>query len=423
MATPQMNEIEDLATKYSKPQLQRMAAMGQINPTMAVMAGMLIDRIVQDNIKAPTTTVAEDTGIAALPQAQQAPQMQQPQMGMPTPTPAPQPQQPAMPTMTAADGGLMALPIPDSMYDDSYAGGGVVAFSNGGWNQSSTGLYTLGEEQSGGLMDIEDLIAAAQARRNIPLNEYEIAALERAKSAPTRAKQTREDARNEFLTRLGFGMMGTKSPYLLQAAGESGAAATPALTAGAKEAKEIEEAGIKELAASGRQQRTEQLAGITAGEQMYGREQDRVSRETQARLDRENRLAVASIPDKTIQVAAELRSKNPSLSYLDSVSQAAQALSPKDTYNATRTAVSAAAKDANAEFTSRLAFDPKLQEDMRKAAAGDQAATARVKAIRDKIQESVFKLYQVEGVDLSGGKMGAPTAGVIDFSALPPGTR
>ena len=413
MAILQTAQIEDLATKYSKPQLARMAQMGQIDPTMAVMAGMMIDRIVQSNAQPPTTTVAEDTGIAALPQAQQAPQMapQAPQMGTPTPAPqmaqAPVSQQPAMPM---AEGGLASLPVPDSLYDDSYAGGGVVAFSNGGWNQSSTGLYTFDEEQPKGPLSIEDIIAAAQARRNIPLTEYETAALERAKSAPERAKQAREDARNQFFAQLGFGMMGSTSPYLLQAAGESGVKALPTLTAGGKEAREIEEAGIKELAASGRQQRAEQLAGVTAGESMYGREREIISREDQARLDRENRLAVAKIPSKELQVAAELRKANPGMSYLDSIAQASQALSPKDTYNATRTAVSAAAKDANAEFTSRLAFDVKLQEDVRKAAAGDKDAKARVDAVRNKIQEDTFKLYQVQGVDLSGGKMGAPTA-------------
>ena len=103
------------------------------------------------------------------------------------------------------------------------------------------------------------------------------------------------------------------------------------------------------------------------------------------------------------------------MSYLESITQASQALTPRDTYNATRNAVSAAARDANAQFTTRVDFDPKLREDIKKAAAGDQAAADRIKAIRDKIQQDVFRLYQVEGVDLSQGRMGAssvaPTGG------------
>ena len=42
MALPQIDQVEELATKYTKPQLQRMAQMGQIDPTMAVMAGMMM---------------------------------------------------------------------------------------------------------------------------------------------------------------------------------------------------------------------------------------------------------------------------------------------------------------------------------------------------------------------------------------------
>jgi len=122
-------------------------------------------------------------------------------------------------------------------------------------------------------------------------------------------------------------------------------------------------------------------------------------------LDRENRLAIANIPDKTLQAAAQLRKNDPKLSYLDSVSQAAQALAPKDTYNATRTAVSSAAKDAKAEFLQLLSFDPKLQADMRKAAGGDKAAQDRINAIKDKLEEETFKLYKVQGVDLSSGRM------------------
>jgi hypothetical protein len=43
MAIPGIQEIQALATKYSKPQLQKMAQMGLVDPTKAVMAGMMID--------------------------------------------------------------------------------------------------------------------------------------------------------------------------------------------------------------------------------------------------------------------------------------------------------------------------------------------------------------------------------------------
>jgi len=129
MAIPQAEEIESLATKYTKQQLQQMAQMGEIDSRDAVLAGMMIDRIVQANIKPPTTTVAQDVmqpiAMASLPAAQQA--VPQPaQMGAPTPAPMASPE-----SAMLAEGGLASLPVPDSLYDDSYAGGGIVAFSNG----------------------------------------------------------------------------------------------------------------------------------------------------------------------------------------------------------------------------------------------------------------------------------------------------
>lgn len=112
MAIPGIQEIQTLATKYSKTQLQKMAQMGLIDSTKAVMAGMMIDRISKQNMAPPATTVAEDA--LAPPPPQEAPQGP-PQMG---PGGAP-PEQSA---------GLAGLPsnIPEM------AGGGIVAFADGG---------------------------------------------------------------------------------------------------------------------------------------------------------------------------------------------------------------------------------------------------------------------------------------------------
>ena len=112
MAIPGIHEIQTLATKYSKTQLQKMAQMGLIDSTKAVMAGMMIDRISKQNMAPPATTVAEDA--LAPPPPQEAPQGP-PQMG---PSGAP-PEQSA---------GIAGLPsnIPEM------AGGGIVAFADGG---------------------------------------------------------------------------------------------------------------------------------------------------------------------------------------------------------------------------------------------------------------------------------------------------
>jgi hypothetical protein len=121
MAIPGIQEIQALATKYSKPQLQKMAQMGLIDPTKAVMAGMMIDRIQQQNMQPPQQTVAEE--VMGAPQSpQQAPQ-QMPQAagvaGLPSNLP---------PQM--AGGGIVAFA--DGGDIDDYADGGVVGYAGGG---------------------------------------------------------------------------------------------------------------------------------------------------------------------------------------------------------------------------------------------------------------------------------------------------
>jgi hypothetical protein len=124
---------EKVAAKYGgdKRKIGEAAQMGLVNPTVAVMAGMFIDRMRAAAIQEqqPSTTVAQDTftppvqmaqaGLGATPQAQAAPQM---------PT-----QMAAAPAQTAtlAEGGLTALPVDDDMFPDEYAGGGIVAFARG----------------------------------------------------------------------------------------------------------------------------------------------------------------------------------------------------------------------------------------------------------------------------------------------------
>jgi hypothetical protein len=124
---PRSEEIKDLALKFSKQQLSGLAQRGEIDPMTAVMAGMMRDRIVSEEMRQnmPETTVADDVLGAAQQMGQpqgvgqsqdQFAQMRQPVEG-----------QPQMAMM--AEGGLASIPFDDGMFD--YAGGGIVAFSNG----------------------------------------------------------------------------------------------------------------------------------------------------------------------------------------------------------------------------------------------------------------------------------------------------
>lgn len=318
-------------------------------------------------------------------------------------------------------GGIADLPIPDNLYtsgDDGYAGGGIVAFEGGGstspWVDRG-GLNVLAEEtnppRAGGIglsdyvRQYQDLMAPYRQ-----LSEEERAAMAFKGRSP-------EDIRQQNWMRVleaGLGIMGGQSPYAFTNIGQGSQAALKGYAEDIKERRKEEMALAQTKAEMARRRREEQMADVTGGLGLFKEAKaeeraslERESRENIAKLDRDNRMAIAMIPDKAMQVAAELRKKDPNLSYLDSITQASQALTPKDTYNATRTAVSAAAKDANTEFMQRATFDPKLQEDMKKAAQGDKDAQARVKAIKDKIQQETFRLYQVQGVDLSGGRMGS----------------
>jgi hypothetical protein len=143
---PGSNQIHSLATKYSKPQLQQMAQMGEISPLDAVMAGMMIDRVVLSANKPPESTVADDVFTPKTQMAGVAPGNGVPgnggqeapggarqeiaaRMHMPQLAQAPQ----SAAAISAANGGLMSIPRPGEKYNqDNFATGGIVAFTKGG---------------------------------------------------------------------------------------------------------------------------------------------------------------------------------------------------------------------------------------------------------------------------------------------------
>lgn len=106
-----IDEIRELATKYSKGDLARMVKMGMLDPQRALMAGMMIDRIAKSAMQPPQTTVAED--VLAAPTTAQG-QIPQGVMGAPG---APEPS----PGVTGLPSGMQNM-----------AGGGIVAFAEGG---------------------------------------------------------------------------------------------------------------------------------------------------------------------------------------------------------------------------------------------------------------------------------------------------
>jgi len=132
---------EKIAEEYggNKQKIAQAVQMGIVDPTSGLLAGMFIDRMrsAQAMEHAPQQTVAQQVfapprppmppqgGLGATPQAAQ---MAAP-MPMQAPAQAPAPQGP--PGM--AHGGLADLEVPDHMFDEGgYAGGGIIAFGDGG---------------------------------------------------------------------------------------------------------------------------------------------------------------------------------------------------------------------------------------------------------------------------------------------------
>lgn len=190
---------EEVAKVYGgdKQKIAQAAQMGIVDPTAAVLAGMFIDKMrsaqMQENANPPTiaqqvmggapagqgappASSSPAGGLGATPQAAppMAPQGMAPQ-GM-----APQGMAAggSVPPY-ASGGGLSDVPIPDTMFDepsnggfgDGYAGGGIVAFAQGGdteyeafkraiIQQESGGRYGVPNAQGSGAMGVGQLMPA-----------------------------------------------------------------------------------------------------------------------------------------------------------------------------------------------------------------------------------------------------------------------
>ena len=151
MAMPEMEAVKDAALKYDKPTLARLAQSGQLSPTLAVMAGMMRDRVVQSEMKPPSPpTVAEEV---MQPMGQR--------MGLAAAAQAPQQMPPQMPQQPQPQGqGLDQVPVPPQMFErQGMASGGIVAFQAGG----GTPPPSFANMYSGLTPDLEALAAARKA--------------------------------------------------------------------------------------------------------------------------------------------------------------------------------------------------------------------------------------------------------------------
>ena len=419
-------------------QAANMQAMQQPTPRSVVEQAMAIN--------------AQAEAMRNQPQVQAQPQM----MAM-----APQQEMPPM------DTGVASLPVPEEMYGNEYAGGGIVAFAEGGDLNDEEYLRALERSRAGNLYStqeapsfasmfspavqqdidsktpgfgspklglgsampiqrsprkgrtLEDIYAETRAirEREAPESKERAAIKNYLEDQARKTTDVRTDAWTRALE-AGLGILGGESPYALTNIGKGSQAAVKGFAEDVKERRKQNLADMQLKLQLDEAARKEKLDALTSAERMYAGERELESREETSRLDRENRLAIANIPDKTLQAAAQLRKSNPKLSYLESISQAAQALSPKDTYNATRSALTAAAKAVE----DKMSVDPVLSGLNEKIRKGDPAAIAKAQTRKDEIEKEVFRRFQVEGVDLSSGKMtsnAAPSAAPAAPAAKP----
>jgi len=257
-----IDQVRELATKYSKPDLQRMVQMGLVGPQEAVMAGMMIDRIAKSAMTPPQTTVAQDVlGQAPTAEGQGMP----PQMGQP-----PQMPQGQMPPQMAADGGIMgALPYSDGVAAlptnlPDYAGGGIVAFADGGRpedyvrasRQADAALATMPQSDAqtlpGGyklreyapmkdpsLQEQFDISRKAEQMAGVDQDIYK-RMREEETGRRDELKGRREEAKGEALLMAGLGLMGARRGQEFEVLGNVGRQAVQQYSGALKEIRENE---------------------------------------------------------------------------------------------------------------------------------------------------------------------------------------
>jgi hypothetical protein len=153
---------EDIAKEYggNKQRIAQAMQLGVVDATAGVLAGMFIDRMRSAQVQegAPQATVAQQV-MGGVPAAPPPP----PSGGLgATPPMAPQMQAPMAPPADApmgmAEGGIAGLDVPSTMFDEStnggfddgYAGGGLVAFADGGAADLAAFRRAIIQQESGG---------------------------------------------------------------------------------------------------------------------------------------------------------------------------------------------------------------------------------------------------------------------------------
>lgn len=272
---------ETIAKEYggNKQRIAQAMQTGVVDPTAGVLAAMFIDRMrgAQSQEAAQQPTVAQQAfaptpppggGMAPPPGGMAppappmggmgpppggmppAPPMGAPPMGAP-PMGAPPMGAPPAPPMGMADGGLAALPIPESMFDEpvdsGYADGGMVAFAGAGL--TSTPDYSTLEQL---MAEYGDEARGREEYGNLyqPKRQYADRANQMFEGILSEEgqKKRRDEDKYFALAQLGATMASTPGS-LLQAASAGINRALPGLQESSKERRAEQRDALRQLAA------------------------------------------------------------------------------------------------------------------------------------------------------------------------------
>jgi hypothetical protein len=259
---------EAIAKDYggNKKQIAQAVQMGLVDPTAAVLAGMFIDRMrsAQAQEQVPDQTIAEQVlNPQVAPQQPQMPQDMPQGMGQAMPMP----QEMGAPGMQAGQpsAGLEALPVPNEMFGaPGMAGGGLVAFSNGG--------------MASRVDEYRKLIG------QIPEGEGTAAYREYLKNLPELNRSQRKEDMWTALAQMGFGAAASPSQYPLQAFGQAASATMPFIQQSVAGAREREAGALKSQAELDQMTRAEEIKATEGGIGLYTKEMDREAQLTAARI-------------------------------------------------------------------------------------------------------------------------------------------
>ena len=324
---------EAIAKEYggNKQKIAQAMQTGLVDPTAGTLAGMFIDRMrsaqmqegaqqpsVAQQVFAPPAPPAPPMG-APPPGAPPAPPMGAPPMGgmPPVPPMGGMGPPPGAPPMGMADGGLAALPVPESMFDEpmdgEYANGGIVSFSAGSpgtLSAAPTNFYGMSTDIGANLGMLQDRLKP----------ETEFSEREAAYIRDTLSPEAQKKRRDNDLALAGLGL----ASALLTTPGGIGAGVgkgleniTPILRESAKErrAEEREAISVGAQRELGRNKEQRELlnTGLSMVEKAGGFAEAAKTREFQdnwQRMDDTTKRYLGQLSASTTIQAGRERSQN-----------------------------------------------------------------------------------------------------------------